>query len=171
MLTVNNVSVQFSGVPLFEDISFMITPADRIGLAGRNGAGKSTLMKIIAGFQKSDTGSIVKSKNTSVGYLTQHLENVSDRKVVDEAKTAFKDILQLEQQVEEMRHELINREDYESDGYTQLIEDLQQKEHQLQINAGHSIDEQAERVLKGLGFEQKSYEETDILRVMWETIL
>ena len=73
----------------------MITPADRIGLAGRNGAGKSTLMKIIAGFQKSDTGSIVKSKNTSVGYLTQHLENVSDRKVVDEAKTAFKDILHI----------------------------------------------------------------------------
>jgi len=158
MLTVSNISVQFSGVPLFNDITFMITAADKIGLAGRNGAGKSTLMKIMTGLQKPDTGSIVKSKNTSVSYLAQYLETHSDHKVIEEAKTAFKDILQIEKQVEKLRIDLLGREDYESEAYHQFLEDLQQKEHQLQLVAGHSLEEQAEKVLSGLGFEQADFE-------------
>ena len=90
MITVNSISIHFSGNYLFDNVSFVVGDRDRIGLVGKNGAGKSTLLKIIAGQQECEKGNIVISKYQTIGYLPQEMIPSSTMSVIDEALTAFK---------------------------------------------------------------------------------
>ncbi|MCW5906596.1 MAG: ABC-F family ATP-binding cassette domain-containing protein [Chitinophagales bacterium] len=158
MIAVSNIQLSFGGRIMFDSISFLINDNDKIGLTGRNGAGKSTLLKVLKGIQQIDGGDIMYPKGTIIGYLPQELHSQSSLTVMQETKKAFDLAMKYMEEKEKIMHEMETRTDYESDGYMQLIERLGEVEHQIEIHDGYSVDEQTERVLKGLGFEPGDFE-------------
>ncbi len=152
MISINGISVSFSGIDLFKDISFLINSRDRIGLVGKNGAGKSTLMKVIMGRQKLDSGSVTVSSDESLGYLAQELMFQSEKTVLEEALSAFEEMNTLKQEIEDINHQLETRTDYESDAYHALIQLLTEKHERLDIIDLGNPESEAEKILIGLGF-------------------
>lgn len=158
MIAVSNIELHFSGRVMFDKISFLINENDKIGLTGRNGAGKSTLLKVLKGLQPIDGGDIMYPKGTIIGYLPQELHSQSQLTVMEETRKAFESVMKLMEEKEKIMHDMETRTDYESDDYMQLIERMGEVEHQIEIHDGYSIDEQTERVLKGLGFDGQDFE-------------
>ncbi|MFV8281056.1 ATP-binding cassette domain-containing protein [Christiangramia marina] len=157
MLNIHNLSVSFQGEYLFKEVSFRLGAGDRVGLIGKNGAGKSTMLKIISGEQEYDTGQIAKDKELRIGFLKQDLEFEQGRTVIDEAHQAFAEIKQLEAKMEHINEQLATRTDYESDSYSQLIEDLSEITHQYEIIGGYNYEGETEKVLQGLGFQREDF--------------
>ena len=157
MNSVNNVTVAFGGFTLFESISFLVNPKDRIGLAGKNGAGKSTMLKLIAGLHNPSKGDIGKPKGYKIGYLPQDMIHQHGNTVFDETATAFVEVKEMEQRLEEINKELETRTDYETDAYANLITELTDLNTRLEIIGVGTIDEQIEKILRGLGFERKDF--------------
>ncbi len=158
MIAVSNIELHFSGRVMFDGISFLINDNDKIGLTGRNGAGKSTLLKVLKGLQPIDGGNIMYPKGTIIGYLPQELHSQSALTVIEETKKAFELVTNLNTEKEKIMHEMETRTDYESDDYMELINRLGEVEHQIELHGGYGVEEQTEKVLKGLGFDPADFE-------------
>lgn len=157
MITVNNLSIYFSGICLFDNVSFVIGDKDRIGLVGKNGAGKSTLLKILSKMQEPETGSIIIPQEQTIGYLPQEMVPSSTMSVIDETLTAFEEANRLEQRIEKLNKEIEERTDYESQEYSNLLHyQYEASERLVLIDAANSREE-AEKVLLGLGFSHKDF--------------
>jgi len=152
MISINNLSVQFTGTNLFDNVTFNINDRDRIGLVGKNGAGKSTLLKIIAGLQQPETGTIIVAKDQSIGYLPQEMIPNSNRTIIDEALTAFEQIDTLESELQNLTNEIANRTDYNSKEYELLLNRHHDVNEQIIMLGGNNRQEQTEKILLGLGF-------------------
>ena len=152
MISINNLSVEFSARPLFSDVSLVINKNDKIGLAGKNGAGKSTLLKILAGFQQPTAGSVSKPSDVRIGYLPQQM-NVSDTTtLMEEARKAFGSMLEYKEELARVTEELSQREDYDSEDYHRLIERMEFLNERMSIEGVENMDAEIERTLVGLGF-------------------
>ena len=158
MISVNNLSVQFTGTDLFSGVTFNIGDRDRIGLVGMNGAGKSTLLKILCGWQEPESGTIVIASGQTVGYLPQEMVPDSIGTVLEEALTAFSAIDDLEHEQERLTAEIAERTDYESAEYTRLLERHNEVTEHLALLGGSRRQEQAEKVLLGLGFKHSDFD-------------
>ena len=158
MIAVNNLSVQFTGTNLFDNVTFNIADRDRIGLVGKNGAGKSTLMKIIAGQQTPETGTIVIAKDQSVGYLPQEMIPNGSMSVLNEALTAFAHIDQLETELQNLTQQIADRTDYESADYEKLLNRHNDCMERIAMLGGNNRQEMAEKVLLGLGFRHSDFD-------------
>ncbi|TAE29985.1 MAG: ATP-binding cassette domain-containing protein [Candidatus Kapaibacterium sp.] len=169
MLTVSSLSIQFGGTFLFDDVSFMIQPRDRVGLVGKNGAGKSTLMKILAGLQEPEEGKVHRSNGLTIGYLPQDGITQAGRTVYDEAITAFAEALALEERIHALADELTRRTDSDSEAYTKLIHELSDANDHFARLDGFQTRGQVERILIGLGFTQQDLERlTDEFSGGWQ---
>ena len=157
MISINNVTVTFSGNDLFQDISFVINPKDRIGLTGKNGAGKSTLLKTIVGIQPVDGGSITIPNGVTLGYLPQQMELPEGRTVMEEALTCFEDAKKLEEEINQLSTQIASRTDYESESYMTLIHRMTEATERLELLGGSKREAETEVVLKGLGFRQTDF--------------
>lgn len=157
MISINNITVSFTGVDLFKNISFVINPKDRIGLTGKNGAGKSTLLKIICKEQEPDKGMVSMPSETTLGYLPQQIVYPEGKNVMDETLTAFSEINTLKEYIKSLNSQILAREDYESKEYLRLIEDLAHSEEKFAVSGGETIQADTEKVLKGLGFTQNDF--------------
>ena len=158
MISASNISVYFGGQELFDDVSFMVNKGDRIGLVGKNGAGKSTLLRILSGEQKANEGSISTPNESTIGYLRQDLEFEEGRTVQEEAEQAFQEIKKLEQQINSVNLKMSERTDYESDGYMQLITDLNDLNERFGMLGGYTIQSEMSQVLLGLGFQLDDFD-------------
>ncbi|MEO8773553.1 MAG: ABC-F family ATP-binding cassette domain-containing protein, partial [Gelidibacter sp.] len=168
MLNIHNLSISFQGEYLFEDITFRLGAGDRIGLIGKNGAGKSTMLKILSKEMEPDTGQIAADKNLSIGFLKQDIDFVLGRTVLEEAYEAFKEIKELEARIDEINHQLVERTDYESDFYHQLMVDLSDIQHQYEIIGGYNYQGETEKILQGLGFKREDFDKlTDTFSGGW----
>ncbi|MCT8340586.1 ABC-F family ATP-binding cassette domain-containing protein [Flavobacteriaceae bacterium TK19130] len=168
MLNVHNLSVSFQGENLFEGITFQLTPGDRVGLVGKNGAGKSTMLRIIAGEQEYNEGQIAKDKEISIGFLKQDIDFDYGRTVLEEAHQAFTKIKKLEKQLANINEQLASRTDYESEGYHQLMIDVNEVQQQYEIHGGYNYQGETERVLQGLGFQREDFDKkTDTFSGGW----
>ena len=163
MISIQNLSMHFTGEDLFTDISFLIREKDRIGLVGKNGAGKTTLLRLICGLEQPSKGDIIIPQGVTIGYLPQEKNVNSTKTVLDEALSAFDEYHQLERDSERLQQELAQRYDYESPQYEKLIVKLNNLNDRLALLGGNSIEGEAERILVGLGFGHE-----DMLRPMRE---
>ena len=152
MLHLLSVGVHFGERTLFEGLDLAIGNKDRIGLVGRNGAGKSTLLKVIAGHQKASEGSVSAPKEYRIGYLPQEMEHEESASVLEVAMQAFEEVQQLESRLAVLTVEVAERTDYESDAYSDLIQELSDANERLDAIGASSTEEQAHRILQGLGF-------------------
>ncbi len=168
MLNIHNLSVSFQGEYLFEEITFRLNNGDRVGLVGKNGAGKSTLLRIISGEQQYDSGSIAIEKEISIGFLKQDIDFVEGRTVLEESYEAFQKIKELEQQLETINEQLATRTDYESEGYNQLMIDVNDVQQQYEVHGGYNYKGETERILQGLGFNREDFDKlTDTFSGGW----
>jgi len=168
MLNIHNLSVSFGGSYLFEEVTFRLGAGDRVGLVGKNGAGKSTMLKILSGDIPPDTGVIATEKEVRMGFLRQDIDFIPGRTVLDEAYQAFVEIKKAEAKIDEINHQLVTRTDYESDGYSKLIEDLSDYSHHYEILGGYNYQGDTERILLGLGFKREDFDQlTDTFSGGW----
>ena len=157
VVSFNKASLFFGGRAIFNEISFQINPGDRIGLVGRNGAGKSTLLKLIAGDYALDEGSKKMAKEMRIGFLRQDLAMDMEKSIMQIARSAFDEIMRINERMEEINMEFEVRTDFESDSYILLIEELSLLSERFGILGGDNLDESVELVLKGLGFTQDTF--------------
>ena len=158
MFAAKNLTVDFTGTPLFEDISFLINPKEKIALVGKNGAGKSTLLKIFAGLQQPSHGRVVLPKNATIGYLPQHLLVKDEKTVLDEVKSAFSNLIDTQKLLDKLTEELASRTDYESQEYNDLIEAVAMYNERLTLMGAANMMGEIEKTLLGLGFLRSDFE-------------
>lgn len=157
MLNIHNLSISFQGEYLFEDITFKLGNGDRVGLIGKNGAGKSTMLKILSKELEPDSGQIAADKTLKIGFLKQDIDFVFGRTVLEEAYEAFTEIKDLEAKMEDINTQLAERTDYESEGYNQLMIDINDLQHQYEIIGGYNYQGNTEKILQGLGFKRGDF--------------
>jgi ATP-binding cassette subfamily F protein 3 len=157
MISVDNLAVEFSGHPLFSEVSFTINANDKIALMGKNGAGKSTMMKIIAGVQNPTRGHVRCPKEAIIAYLPQHLLTEDNTTVFDEASKAFKHVYEMRDEMEALNKQLETRTDYESDAYMKIIERVSDLGERYYALEDVNYDAEVEKALKGLGFKQDDF--------------
>ncbi|EIJ37788.1 MULTISPECIES: ABC-F family ATP-binding cassette domain-containing protein [Galbibacter] len=168
MLNVHNLSVSFGGEYLFEEIAFRLSPGDRVGLIGKNGAGKSTMLKLLSKEMEPDSGVISTDKEVRIGFLKQDIDFVLGNTVLEEAYQAFEEIKAMELQLDNINRQLVERTDYESEAYNQLMIDLSDLTHRYEIIGGYNYQGKTERVLLGLGFKREDFNKlTDTFSGGW----
>ncbi|BEG61306.1 ABC-F family ATP-binding cassette domain-containing protein [Coprobacter fastidiosus] len=158
MISIEGLSVEFGGNPLFDDITYVINKKDRIALVGKNGAGKSTMLKIIAGLQQPTSGTVNIPKDMTIGYLPQQMQISDSRTVMKEAEQAFAHIFELQSRIDRMNRELSNRTDYDSQDYHDLIERVTDANEQLTMIGAANYQAEIEKTLMGLGFVREDFD-------------
>ena len=169
MLNVHQLTISFQGEDLFENISFRLQSGNRVGLIGKNGAGKSTLLKIISGELEYNSGQIsFEKKDLKIGFLKQDIDFVYGRTILEETYEAFSEIKVLENKLEEINKELVERSDYESESYNNLMIDLNDVQQQYEILGGYNYQGDTEKILVGLGFNRSDFNKlTDTFSGGW----
>lgn len=152
MISINGLSVEFSARSLFDNISYVINPRDRIALVGKNGAGKSTMLKIIAGLQPPTSGTVSVPADVTVGYLPQQMQLEDTLTVVEEVRKAFSHIAEMQARLDAMSAELAERTDYDSEEYHRLIEHISELSEQIAMLGSENCEAEMEKTLIGLGF-------------------
>ncbi len=140
---------------MFRNASFIINQKDRIGLVGKNGSGKTTLLRMIMGIQSPEDGEVVIPNDKTLGYLPQEIHLRNTRTVLDEALTAFQEIRLLEKTIHDISHDISVRDDFHSKSYHQLVDRLSELNEKHRILGGHTMTEDVEKVLSGLGFKRE----------------
>ncbi|MCM1356662.1 MAG: ABC-F family ATP-binding cassette domain-containing protein [Staphylococcus sp.] len=151
-ISINSLKVEFSAKCLFDNISYIINRKDKIALVGKNGAGKSTMLKIIAGLQKPTSGNVSMPRDTTVGYLPQHITVSDTSTVIDEVRSAFSHVDKMKERLDELNNELASRTDYESESYQELIEAMTSLTDRLAMEESDNFEAEIEKTLVGLGF-------------------
>ena len=157
MISLDNLTVSYGGWTLFDNISFLINPKDRIGLVGKNGAGKTTLLRIITGEQQPTSGAVTLNGDCTIGYLPQTMRVADTTTLAEETAKAFEEVLRLEAEIEALTREIAERTDYESPEYEQLLHRLNDAQDHYHILGGETRDADIEKTLLGLGFERSDF--------------
>ena len=151
MIQLSSAGKHFGSKVLFEDLNWLLTPGERVGLVGANGTGKSTLLKVLAGLEPLDNGSRSSAKGVTSGYLPQDGLSLSGRTVLQECLSVFGDLLDMEREMETLHHRMAEV-DPESEEYRRVTERYHRIETEFQGRDGYSLEAQAHAVLNGLGF-------------------
>jgi ATP-binding cassette subfamily F protein 3 len=157
MIQLSSAGKRFGHKLLFENTDWLITPRDRVGLVGANGTGKSTLMKVLAGLDTLDYGSLIVAKGTTAGYLPQDGLTLSGRTVFDECMSVFSELKAMEAEMETLLNRF-SELDHTSPEYADVADRYHSLEHEFQTRGGYSIEADVGRVLMGLGFRKEDWQ-------------
>ncbi|WP_306640318.1 ABC-F family ATP-binding cassette domain-containing protein [Sanyastnella coralliicola] len=160
MLTIGNLNLSFGQRQIFSDLSLFISDRECVGLTGRNGAGKTTLLRVIAKQVNPTSGSVTMPKGATIGFLEQEMTHNEQNTIREEAASAFSEVQKIEGRIEEITAQITERSDYESPEYHQLIDELSELNDRLAVMGGVNIEEKAQRVLQGLGFNPEDMDRT-----------
>ena len=168
MIQLSGAGKRFGHKLLFENVDWLITNHDHVGVVGGNGTGKSTLMKVLAGMDSFDYGSLVIAKGVSAGYLPQDGLTLSGRSVFAECMSVFDDLRAMEKELETLTHSMAEL-DHTSPEYEAVADRYQRVEHEFRARDGYSIEAEVGRVLMGLGFDKEDWQrQTDEFSGGWQ---
>jgi ATP-binding cassette subfamily F protein 3 len=156
MIQLTGAGKRYGPKILFENADWLVTPNERAGLVGANGTGKSSLLKVLAGIEGLDSGSVSTQKGVTLGYLPQEGLSLSGRSVFAECMTVFADLRALEDEQEQLAHRM-SELDPESLEYGQVADRFHQSESEFRARDGYAVEAQAGIVLSGLGFPQRHW--------------
>jgi ATP-binding cassette subfamily F protein 3 len=157
MISVDGLTVEFSGKTLFKDVSFVINDNDKIALMGKNGAGKSTMMKIIAGLRGATRGHVRCPKEAVIAYLPQHLLTEDNCTVFQETAKAFQKVFDMRDEMERLNKELETRTDFDSPEYMAIIDKVTDLGEIFYAMEEVNYDAEVEKTLLGLGFKRGDF--------------
>jgi ATP-binding cassette, subfamily F, member 3 len=169
MISLDNISVNIGVRHLLDGVSLRVSGKDRISLIGANGAGKSTLLKILYGIYEYDSGNIVKSKHTTLGYLPQETVRLSGKLLYDELYESAEDIISIEKELKEIESEFGTMEDKNSEDYLDLLTAYSELQDNYELLEGHKLDSKIEKILLGLGFDREDFsKQVEIFSGGWQ---
>jgi ATP-binding cassette subfamily F protein 3 len=157
MIQLTAAGKRFGPKVLFQELDWLITPHDRVGLVGANGTGKTTLLKILAGIDSLDYGSMTQQRGIECGYLPQDGLSLSGRTVFAECLSVFERVHQMQREQEELAHRMAEV-DHASPEYTQIAERFHRIQAEMQARDGYTIEAEVGTVLNGLGFRKEDWE-------------
>ena len=147
MLSIQNLSYFIGNRPLYEDASLHIGDRDKVGLIGLNGTGKSTLLRLIYGEYNAQSGTISKSKNSTLGFLNQdQLSYQTEDSILSVVMQGFKEAVEIQKKIEHILHEM------EKNYTDKLVEKLTKLQERFEALHGYSLQSKAEEILEGIGF-------------------
>lgn len=152
MVSLDNVRLEFDGKPLFEGISFLIQPKEKVGLVGDNGAGKTTLLQVIRGEMKPTEGNVHVPSNLKIGYLPQQIEFTDEDEIYSAVFNSLDEISSIKKKLDSISEEITFREDFESDSYLDLLNQLNELNEKYNVLGGDNVEGEIKKTLKGLGF-------------------
>ncbi len=156
MIQLSSAGKRFGPKLLFNNLDWLITPRDRVGLVGANGTGKTTLLKVLGGIEGLDYGSITAARNTTFGYLPQDGLQLSGRTVFDECMSVFSNLRALEAEMAELERKM-GELDHTSNEYAQVANRYEKISGEFRVNDGYALDAQVGTVLDGLGFRKEDW--------------
>jgi ATP-binding cassette subfamily F protein 3 len=156
MITFTGAGKRFGHKLLFEDLDWMITPNDRVGLVGANGTGKSTLLKIIGAMESLDYGTVTLAKGLTVGYLPQDGLTLSGRTVFTECMAVFSAVREIEAEMETLTHQMAEL-DPTGDDYARVADRFGHLDSEFRARDGYTIEAKVGTVLNGLGFKKEDW--------------
>ncbi len=157
MIQLTEAGKRFGPKTLFEDLNWLVTPKERVGIVGGNGTGKSTLLKVMAGIEGLDYGTINGMKGIRAGYLPQDGINLTGRSVFDECMSVFEYIRAMEAEQKELEHRM-GELDHESFEYQQISERYNHLQAEFTAGDGYNIESRVGGVLTGLGFSKEDWQ-------------
>src|SRR5579864_3135339 len=156
MIQLSGAGKRFGGKILFEELNWLITPQDRVGLVGANGTGKTTLLKVLAGLESLDYGSMTAMKGITAGYLPQDGLSLSGRSVFEECMSVFDHLRDMEREMESLTSRM-GEVDHASAEYNDIAERFHVLQGQFHAHDGYALDAQVGTVLAGLGFRKEDW--------------
>ncbi len=156
MIQLSGAGKRYGHKLLFEDANWLITSRERAGLVGANGTGKSTLLKVLAGIESLDYGSLTQTKGMSAGYLPQDGLTLSGRSVFSECMSVFSDLRDMEREMEELTHRMPELNP-ESEEYLEVADRFHRLDSEFRARDGYSLEAQVGTVLTGLGFPHEEW--------------
>jgi ATP-binding cassette subfamily F protein 3 len=168
MLSLQNAGKRFGPRILFLEANWLIRSKEKTALVGANGTGKSTLMKVLAGLETLDYGSVQQTRGMSIGYLPQEGLQLTGRTVFEECLTVFDELREMEREVERLAGQLavLDHEGTEYAAAAERFSLLQERFHSLD---GYALDAQVGSVLTGLGFGKEDWSrQTDEFSGGWQ---
>jgi ATP-binding cassette subfamily F protein 3 len=157
MLQLTQAGKRFGPKILFQDLDWLITPQDRVGLVGGNGTGKTTLLKVLAGVESLDYGSVTRQRGIQCGYLPQDGLSLSGRTVFAECLSVFDRVHQMQREMEDLARRMAEV-DHASAEYTQIAERFHQVQAEIHSRDGYNIESETGVVLNGLGFKKEDWD-------------
>ena len=160
MISLNNIAKHYSGEYLFKDVTLYFGDRERVAIVGANGTGKSTLMKIMVGQLEPDSGVMTQSRSNTAAYLPQDGIYHQGKTLLDEAATAFDDVLLLHRRIDAINKELevlTENGDPASPEMHTLLEEMGKLQHHLEHRQGYSIEARCKQILSGLGFSERDF--------------
>jgi ATP-binding cassette subfamily F protein 3 len=157
LFQVDGIRKHFGPEPVLDGVTFEMRPGERIGLVGPNGTGKTTLLKILAGHEEADGGSIERHPSLHVGYLEQQPEWEPGRTLIDEAKSALAGLMALEAELISVAEELGHCDDPLE--HKRLADRYDHIQHEMQSRDAYNLDHKIERVLDGLRFRRETFQQ------------
>ena|SRR5579862_7734066 len=157
MIQLSGAGKRYGHKLLFEELDWLITPNDRVGVVGANGTGKSTLLKILAGIESLDYGNIVRTKGISAGYLAQDGLSLSGRTVFAECMSVFAELQDMEKELEHLARQM-SELDHTSAEYERVADRFHTLEGQFRAHDGYALEAQVGTVLGGLGFRKEDWQ-------------
>jgi ATP-binding cassette subfamily F protein 3 len=156
MIQLTDAGKRYGHKLLFENLTWLITPQDRLGLVGGNGTGKSTLLKVLAGLETLDYGGLASGKSVSAGYLPQDGLRLAGRTVFAECLSVFDDVRAMERELEDLSHR-ISEADPAGEEYEQISERFHRVQSEFLLRDGYNLESQVGAVLTGLGFSKQDW--------------
>ena len=157
MIQFNQVSYFLPQGFLFENVKIQLNKGDKIGLVGKNGAGKSTLLKLVSKELHPSEGEIIIPKQTSIGYLKQEITFKTEQSIFNYLNDSNPKFNNINLRLNEINEELTTREDYESETYLSLLDELNDLNQEFDLLEGFKWKEKIETTLKGLGFNDNDF--------------
>ncbi|MFZ0306425.1 MAG: ABC-F family ATP-binding cassette domain-containing protein [Terracidiphilus sp.] len=156
MISLQNAGKRFGPRVLFLEADWLIRNNEKTALVGANGTGKSTLMKVIAGLETLDYGTLQTTRGISIGYLPQEGLRLEGRTVFEECLTVFDEIRAMAGEVETLAAQLAEL-DHESPEYAAVAERYSTVQERFHTLDGYALDAQVGSVLTGLGFGKEDW--------------